>query len=295
MNEEQLIGYIDEVKRQIPNFVRNKEVLKTHIRFMRMFSDISWWNVASILYNLPSATNVKTKDAWDKEFKEELWVKKGMKGLLTVVPSCTGNTIIWKPVKVFDISQMNTKKKPVFSSLIATYLDPKRIQKLKSIFSEDWHEKLISELFKQYEYEKGKQLSFKDNLMNYLQFGLLDILKTDVDEFLDFENHSEEECVQLYIYLSELFQMLPSVVVNSCVSFDEKERRKKQLEEIEVIKSRNVRETIDAAKEIRNNRLQNYQDSDHVLDVEAKNEDSNGVPMDFMFDDNDVYLGEDTV
>lgn len=298
MNEEQLYNYMNEVMKQIPAFLKKEDVLKRHLRFMRYFPDYEWFNIASILYCMPSAINVKSTDAWSSIFGRELYPKMGSKGLISLIPLYSAESELrWKVVKVFDISQMATKIKPVYSSPLKEIIDRLGMNGLKCHLGDGWQEKFILEAATANDFYNSHS-ELQPFIRNAVTFCISDLLEMDdvSDISLEYPDMVEdmEKSILCYKAIKDIINSLTFIFEKIHTEQIVKEQQIAEVQEAMIIHNLNIRERIDRAVMIMNDRLQSQADGsdrDELEKLEGTEIGDEGIPNEIP-SENMIYMGD---
>lgn len=291
MNEEQIYGYMDELLHQIPTFIKNESILKKHLLFMRFFADYEWFNIASILYVYPNASNVKTTEAWTKTFAKQIYPKKGQKGIPIMLPLFdTEKMLHWKFVKVFDISQLATTIKPVFISPLKSEIDKYGTNKIKEEYGQQWYVDFLQKGISEHYFMK-EHPELNSFLYNCCLFAFEDILNIPNDEPINFtiEQDDELDYIGLYKCMKDVCSLLPEKFKQLNYKATEREKEKEEIQMVAEFTKMNIKQIKAKAMEIVNDRLQHQTDSEGIQELQNE-----GIPnvdvSEYM-----VYQGEDDI
>lgn len=294
MKEEQMYGYMDELLHQIPNFFK-QDTLKKHLLFMRFFADYEWFNIASILYVYPNATNVKTTEAWSRTFSKQLFPKKGQKGIPIMLPLFDKNKMLkWKFVKVFDISQMATTIKPVFLSPLKEVIEQYGLHKIKLNYGEYWQNKFFETVIKEHYFIK-EHPEQKEFVLHCCLFAFGDVLEISTDTIinlqLSFEEADSFDYIGLYKCIKDIFSFLPEAFKKFNHQATVREKKKEEIQIASEFRKMNIKQLKEKALGIVNDRLQHQADGGATQEQENEEEIDKEEPKD-PADDSMIFRGE---
>lgn len=293
MENEKTYKMMDEIVKFIPKIFENEKLLKKHLSCMRYWSDLEWFNILSILYQFPDATNVRTTQAWNKVLNKELYPKRSERGIQIFLPLYRGDTIGWKIVKVFDISQIQTFIKPKLTSYLQLTVNDINIKYLKH--GEDgWQKQLILNAMKKTSMFKKLNKAEISYAMNCVIVACGDLLLFKVSDIVDLDLKNPQnvdfDYVKLYKFIKETITGLPDCLLEYVDTVDAKEKKKKEIAEAIRFSNMNIKQNIKQAQDIVNNRLQPITDNDNQIE-NVKDLDI-GIPIDEFISDEDIYKGE---
>lgn len=274
MNEEQMYGYMEELLYQIPNFIKQENVLKKHLLFMRFFADYEWFNIASILYVYPNATNVKTTEAWSRMFSKSLFPKKGQKGIPIMLPLFNRNKILqWKFVKVFDISQMATTIKPVFISPLKEEIEHYGLDKIKLHYGDGWQNEFFETAIEEH-YFIREHPELKEFVLRCCLFAFGDVVGVSSDDVIQLQLSIEKEnifdYIGLYKCIKDIFSFLPEAFKTLTYQIADREKEKEDIQMVNEFRRMNIKQLKQKALSIVNDRLQYQADGGTMQEQESE-------------------------
>ena len=251
--QEIIKQWMDEVNIIIPSFFYDDQKIKDNLLNFVVLENVEWFNIALIYYQKPNATFVQSKSEWNSLIDDnEVYIKKGEKGIKILIPFIKKdeNSLDWKSVTVWDVSQLQSKIMFEHISNLRVYTEELQ----KGIYQEivQYDEMITFLLNKSQSYipsclQNEDILKYVKDCISYILSYYLNVA-IDKEPCLVLENLKQDDYINLYASLNLIMKSLHIVLKSYFDDLFAREKERKEIEEAEKIFNMNIKQRIRAAK-----------------------------------------------
>lgn len=245
-----------DLEKHIQHIFEEVSSLKQHLKWMNMYPDMEWFNIAAVLWQKPNAKMVKSITGWRKYFNNvEVYPKQGTRSCVVFVSSFKDDSLVFETKKVFDISQMNTSQKPENISPLKNRVDKLGgNREIEKFLSNEWAKILIESVCESYELYRSVNTETKQFVKTCIEHSAPTVFHNP-SKLVVVQNLQLDKSLQLYKMIKEIIEMIPITLIRLFEEASTLEKEKEAVDELEVRTHRNISKRIEHAHRIINNRL----------------------------------------